>query len=235
MLLKGKVVEASSLKEHEKIVLFDLMNQFYDHVALTDFLKDFAEKDYCILLRDETEAIRGFSTQKIISVDVEDKQFFGVFSGDTIIHKNHWGSLELYRVFARYFTQLARQYDVFYWFLISKGYKTYKILPLFFKAFYPRNRVTTPELEKKIMDNFGNERYPGEYDQQTGVIDYRGIKDKLKEGVADLTEKHLKDQHIAFFSQVNPGYVKGDDLVCIARLEKDNLNKTAIRLLLGDG
>ena len=111
MLLKGKVVEASSLKEHEKIVLFDLMNQFYDHVALTDFLKDFAEKDYCILLRDETEAIRGFSTQKIISVDVEDKQFFGVFSGDTIIHKNHWGSLELYRVFTRYFMKTKRFCD----------------------------------------------------------------------------------------------------------------------------
>lgn len=55
---------------------------------------------------------------------------------------------------------------------------------------------------KKIMDNFGENFYPKEYNKKTGVIEYKKIKkDKLKEGVADITERHLKNKDIKFFSR----------------------------------
>jgi hypothetical protein len=254
MALKGEIVEVGSLKEEEITAMFSLMDEFYDHMSASVFIKDLREKDYCILLHDETRTIKGFSTQKLMRLKIDDEiiqdEFrggiiqdelthdeiiHGVFSGDTIIHRDYWGSLELHKVFAEFFIQLGKQYEVFYWFLISKGYKTYKMLPVFFNDFYPNYKIKTPEFEQSIMHTFGREKSPGEYDEKTGVIHYRGVKDKLKEGVADITERQLKDKNVEFFVKANPGYIEGNDLVCLTRLSEGNLRRTPQRLLLGGG
>jgi hypothetical protein len=231
--LYGEMVEAHSLNVNEKDAMYELMQTYYDGMVHDAFLRDLHEKDCCVLLRDASGCLRGFSTQKLVRLEMDGKTVHGVFSGDTIIRKEDWGSLELFRVFTRHFLQTGRQYKEFYWFLISKGYKTYKILPLFFNEFYPRCQAETPAYEKALIDAFGSGRYPGEYDQASGVIVYRKQKDKLKQGVADIGEKHLRDEHITFFLQANPGYDRGNDLVCLARLDELNLNRAAHRLLLG--
>jgi len=53
-----------------------------------------------------------------------------------------------------------------------------------------------PEKFKNIMDLFGEIKYPNEYNKENGVIEYKGIKDSLKKGVADITEKELKDKKV---------------------------------------
>jgi hypothetical protein len=234
MELHGQLMEASKLTDNNIRAMFELMDTFYDQMFYSNFIRDLSEKDYCILLLDEAGCIKGFSTQKLITVPLNGKEVHGVFSGDTIIHKEYWGSMELYKVFAQSFIQSGSQYPEFYWFLISKGYKTYKMLPLFFKSFYPNCQESTPTYEKQIMDVFGHLKYPGEYNEMTGVVEYRGQKDKLKEHVADITEKQLRDKNIRYFINANPGYSIGHDLVCLTRLNADNLRPTARRLFVGE-
>lgn len=231
--LHGNIIEVQQLTEQEKKTMFSLMELFYDDTTYSVFIKDLEEKDYCILLFDSDNKIKGFSTQKIMSVAVGKEIVFGVFSGDTIIHKDYWGSMELYKLFAKFFIRYGKQYGSFYWFLISKGYKTYKMLPLFFNKFYPNCNERTPAFEQEIIHSFAQGKYPDEYDREAGVIFYKGIKDKLKAGVADVTEKQVKDIHVSYFLKLNPEYFKGNDLVCIAKLTEENLKPVARRLLLG--
>jgi hypothetical protein len=139
--------------------------------------------------------------------------------------------MALFKVFARTFFSDRFPKENFYWFLISKGYKTYKMLPTFFNDFYPNYFSATPGFEQAVMNTFGKTKYPDEYNEKTGVIEYIGIKDKLKSGVADVTEKLSEDGHIRFFLDRNPGYGNGNDLVCIASLNKDNLKKSVRRTL----
>ncbi len=233
MSLKGKIVEIGELDQSHKVTLYQLMNSFYDDLTSEAFYRDLDNKDHCILLLNQFGSIVGFSTQVSISLEVEGRQVAGVFSGDTIIHPDYWGSLELFKVFTKQYILGRNKADSIYWFLISKGYKTYKMLPLFFNEFYPNYRVETPEFEQKLMNEFGKTYYPEEYNLNTGVIHYKGIKDKLKEGVADVTERQLKDPDVAFFLRANPEYGIGNDLVCVTYLSEDNLNYTAKRLLLG--
>lgn len=233
MGLYGKIIERKSLTKAEIAEMFQLMEQFYDDTSFSVFLKDLQEKDYCILLYAENRLLRGFSTQMILSVQVGDEKVHGIFSGDTIIHKDYWGSLELFKIFAKYFIPLGSKYPDFYWFLITKGYKTYKMLPVFFKQFYPNCEKSTPKYEQEILHAFGRIKFPNEYEETSGVIVYRGIKDKLKSGVADITESRLKDKHIQHFLRLNPEYYKGNDLVCITRLTADNFHPAVRRLLLG--
>lgn len=234
MSLFAEMIEVNRLSQQQIQTMYSLMNTFYDQVVYSNFIKDLEEKDFCIILLDERRLLRGFSTQKLVRISVEDKDIHGVFSGDTIIHKDYWGSMELYKVFTQSFLQYSKKHSEFYWFLISKGYKTYKMLPLFFKSFYPNYQVETPKYEKKIMDAFGLIRYPNEYKVSSGVIEYLGLKDKLKEGVADITEKQLRDKNIQFFVEVNPKHNRGYDLVCLAPFNENNLTATAKRLFMGE-
>jgi hypothetical protein len=234
MKVFGELIEVEKLSEVSIKTMFMIMDAYYDQMTYLNFLNDLREKDFCILIKDEIGRIQGFSTQKLISFPLNDKVIHGVFSGDTIIDKNYWGSFELYKVFGKSFTKYCNLFPEFYWFLISKGYKTYKMLPLFFKIFYPNYSNPIPEYEKQVLDAFGHFKYPNIYNARIGVIEYPQGKDKLKDGVADITSKQLKDKNIQFFLKSNPNYILGHDLVCLARLDTDNLKPTAKRLFVGE-
>jgi len=233
MKLNGKLVKIKDICGQDTEAMFSLMDEYYDNMSFDVFLLDLHNKDYCVLLYDENDRLKGFSTQKILCVPVGGKDVCGVFSGDTIIDKSCWGSTELFKVSIRFFVEYGKQFDEFYWFLISKGYKTYKILPAFFDVFYPRRGMPAPPAAKKIMDAYASLVYPGEYDGADGVIKYKTVKDKLKDGVADITEMTLKNEHVAFFAEANPTYTRGDDLVCLAEMSENNLTAFARKRILG--
>ena len=231
-MLKGKVQPVSEFTENEISAMYSLMEQFYDDTDEKVFRRDFFSKDYCLVLRHETDGIVGFTTQKIMELDVNGKKVHGVFSGDTIIHKKHWGDIELFKVWAGFWFEFAERYDEFYWFLICKGYKTYRILPLFWTEFYPNCRCDTPKFEQDIIDAYASALYPNEYDRQSGVIVNKGVKDKLRSGVADIGAHEMKNRDIAFFCKANPDYVKGNDLACLARIDRSKLKRRAAELVL---
>lgn len=233
MQLNSEIIAVDLLTDHLKSSMYKLMVEFYDQTNYVVFLHDLKDKDYCILLYTPDNELRGFTTVKQVRFTLDDTDIFGVFSGDTIIHSDNWGSLELFKSFAKLVFELGSYHQDFYWFLISKGYRTYRMLPVFFKEFYPNYQHTTPAYEQSIINGFGMYKYPEEFDLLSGVVCYKGIKDKLKLGVADITDKQLRDKNIAYFVDKNPGYIQGNDLVCLARLHPDSLREPARRLLLG--
>lgn len=230
-MLKGLIKPADQYGEEDLSAMYRLMSAFYDDTDENTFRKDFGAKDYCLALYHESDGLVGFTTQKVMHVPVDGKEIHGIFSGDTIIHKEHWGDLELFRVWARFWFDFAAQYETFYWFLICKGYKTYCMLPLFFTEFYPTYRFPTPPYEQRIMNAYAESLYGKAYNYDTGVIEYPARKDKLKSGVADIGSRELRNKDIAYFTQANPGYRSGNDLVCLAKLDRTLLRKHAGKLL----
>lgn len=220
-----KIIAPAELDAVQKDRMFQLMATHYDGVKPDVFLQDLQEKDAVILLEEEGEVI-GFSTQKII----ETHGIRAVFSGDTIIGRAHWGTQQLSRAFARHF--FSHPDGPLYWFLISKGYKTYKYLPTFFRTFYPRYDQETPADMKMLLDALGQRLYPDTYCPKTGVITYGEKKDRLKPELVDLSARE-GDPHYDFFVQANPNFASGDDLACITLLSRDNLRKGTERILFG--
>lgn len=230
-MLRGVVKPIGEYKKQEIEVMYSLMEKFYNHTDEAVFQHDFFEKDYCLALYHETDGLVGFTTQKIMEIEIEGKLVHGIFSGDTIIHKKYWGDMELFKVWADFWFDYAEQYEEFYWFLICKGYKTYRMLPLFWTEFYPNRHGKTPAYEQSIMNAYASRLYPKEYNAKTGVVEYLGQKDRLKAGVADIGSREMKNPDIAFFSSVNPGYIVGNDLVCLAKIDKSMLKKRAVGIL----
>lgn len=234
--LDGEIVGINSLAESNIDEMYRLMNSYYDNVSRETFQRDLSEKRDIILLRNSDERkIKGFSTLMLLEQMVDGFPITALFSGDTIIDKEYWGTNELPKWWGRYaFSLIDEMPDKeLYWFLMSKGYKTYRFLPVFFNEFYPRRGVDFPEREKRILDAFASSKFPNNYNPETGIISFEGKKDHLKHGVADIDESRMKNPDIQYFLEMNPHWEQGDELACLVRLTKDNFNRIGHRVING--
>ncbi|MBR1898227.1 MAG: hypothetical protein IJ825_05030 [Oscillospiraceae bacterium] len=230
--MTGEMRPASLCTEAEIQAMYALMEVHYDNTDPAVFRRDLHDKDYVLLLHEGGEIV-GFTTQKLVTVPLNGRKVQGVFSGDTIIRRDLWGDTELFRTWAQFWFPYAEAHGELYWFLICKGYKTYRILPLFWREFYPSRRKETPPEMQEIMDAYASQLYPDDYNPQTGVIEYRHAKDRLRFGIADIDEKQLRHPDTAYFAERNPGHAKGNDLVCLARIDRSCMRPQTERILFG--
>lgn len=232
--LSGEIIDISQLSLQQINDMYNLMNKYYENIKRDNFKKDLLEKRKVILLRDSIEEdIKGFSTLMLLEQEINGDDITALFSGDTIIDKEYWGESELPKWWGRYaFSLIDEMPDrELHWFLMSKGYKTYRFLPVFFNEFYPRRNVEFPQREKEILDALAYAKFPRNYNAETGIISFDGKKDHLKQGIADIDESRMKNQDIQYFVERNPNWQQGDELACLVRLTKDNFNKMAHRVI----
>lgn len=232
--LTGMIVPVSDLREETVDTLFHLFQRHYLNVTNEGFKRDLHEKEWIILLRDsQYENIRGFSTLTVMHVAVDDVLIAVAFSGDTIIDREYWGEQQLVRSWYQLMERLRIKCDPMklYWFLISKGYRTYLYLPTFFKDFYPRYDYNTPQFEQNLIDTLGPLKYPHSFNPKTGVIEFNEPEGNLTDELAQVPARRLRDPNVKFFLKRNPGYVKGNELVCVAEFSPDNLRPLTRRLV----
>ena len=112
-----------------------------------------------------------------------------LFSGDTVIDRGYWGDSALMHVWGRFALTLIdeRPESELYWFLIAKGYKTYRFLPVFFHEFDPHPARTTPDRARAVIDALARNKYPRDFDADRGVIRAGAGHDRLRSGVAEIT------------------------------------------------
>jgi hypothetical protein len=228
------VVHASEVDLALEQELFGLYEQYYDDVSLPTFRRDLRRKEWVILLKERLSGgIKGFSTLCTVNVRVDGEDVAGAFSGDTIVDRDAWGEHELVKTWYRLMERVRfdnRPRRV-YWFLISKGYRTYLYLPTFFHRFFPRSGVDTPVYEQGLIDAFGGLMYAKDFNAKTGVIEFERSEGRLKEEHAGVPVHRLKDPNVAFFTQRNPGYRDGNELVCVAEFAPSNLREFGLRLV----
>lgn len=231
-MLKGKVCFVKNLVQDEIEAMFELMNGYYENMEYNNFILDLQNKENLILLKDENNLVKGFSTIVFYDLEIKNKTYKILFSGDTIIHQDYWAHNDLANVWLQYAIKKQQEFkQPLYWLLISKGYKTYKYLTTFFKEYYPNQNKTTPELEQSILDKFGETFYPDKYDKMQGILKMEGCKDFLKEEYAKIPDEKMKDKVVKYFLEKNPYYYKGNELVCITDLSMENVNNAGKRLL----
>lgn len=235
MALKGFIISASALSQKQKQEMYALMVQHFDNVFRSQFEKDLAAKDWVILLLDEVSGeLKGFSTQSLFEHNYKDESLLIMFSGDTIIHPDFWGSFVLPITWGRLMLSIRSQYrnKKLYWMLISKGFRTYRFLPVFYYKFFPRYDQATPEWEDGLIHSLGKRKFPGQYDETSGIVRAATHSQCLKAGLVTVKEtQRKKNPHIDFFIQTNPKFHCGDELVCIAPFDEANIKPYILREL----
>lgn len=215
---RSDVVPRASLTRRDRDAMFALYTTYFATSDRIAFERDLGEKEWVILLCDDAGNIEGFST--LMRMHVAGATVF--FSGDTIVARHRWSSLDLPRLWARHVFGHADAST--YWFLISSGWRTYRYLPLFFRDFYPRDATMKPLLDAVASAKFGDA-----YDARTGVIRL-ATPAPLREGISD-PEARMTNPHVRFFVEANPGHAGGDELACLVRVAVDNLTAAGLRMI----
>ncbi len=224
----------AGLRSVEVEEMFGLYSAYFEATSEPAFREDLAEKDYVIVLRDAASRIRGFSTGKVIELPGEGLPARAVYSGDTIIHHECWGEQTLPLAFAAQCGRIKAQRpeEPLYWFLITKGYRTYRYLALFFHEYFPRWDRPTPAGAQSLLDRLARCKFGGAYQAESGIIRYPASRGHLRGPWADVREAMLRKPEVLFFLERNPGYREGDELACLAELSAENIRPIARRAFL---
>jgi len=232
-LLHGQMVKVRDLGNDDIGRMIELFKIYFANIKDEKFLKDLYTKDCVLLLKDAHETIQGFTTIKFLKVNIESKSIRAIFSGNTIIAKDFWGKSDMPRVWMQcMLAEKGKNLDQpLYWFLICSGYKTYKMLPNYFREFWPRyDRPMPPEI-KKTIDFLAASMFGSDYDRKTGIIRFSDTQERLRGEYSKISEALLTDPHINFFAQANPGHHLGHELACLADFCDENLNDYAHQTL----
>src|SRR2546421_4072621 len=168
--------KVSACSADEKETFYRLLCQCFLGVSWHDFMRDFQEKDAVMILRKEHSEgeIVGWSTLMVLTLALPTTEIKAVFSGDTVVLPAYRSGIGLGVELSRYFMQTWEQFPqhTVYYILISKGWRTYKIMPFFFKEFFPCYYKPSSPYDKAVMDAFGKKKYPYHYNPATGVVTF---------------------------------------------------------------
>ncbi|MBF0523265.1 MAG: hypothetical protein HQL24_09455 [Candidatus Omnitrophica bacterium] len=230
--LISKIIEVGQTDDGLLDAMFHLMDQTYSGVTLDRMKQDLSNKQYLLSLLDDAGELRGFTTIQIFDSHFRGKTVKIIYSGDTVIGQEFRGELELMRAWWQFVDMIQRKHQDkdLYWMLISKGWRTYKFLPLFFKEFYPNKSCETPKEFQEFIDRLGSFKFPKEH--KRGLVIPKQ-PDFLRIGRSDVPEYRKDDADILFFLGKNPDFYKGTELVCVAKLHSSNLTKGGVRFSNG--
>jgi hypothetical protein len=224
----------SALGEEERRAMASLYLAHYDGSSESMFFHDLARKDEVLLVRQE-ETVVGFTTIRVFEREWDGREIRVVYSGDTIVDRKHWGQQALAFDWIARAGALKRERPELplYWFLLVKGHRTFRYLPLFGKTFFPHWQADRSDL-KPLADLLAGAMFPRDYNARTGVVEFEQSRGHLKSEIAMPAADELERADVRFFLERNPGFQRGHELVCICELEPHNMKALTRRLFARD-
>ena len=220
----------NSLSIDERAAMSRIYLTYYDNADEKIFFRDLDAKTEVDILYCEDELI-GFSTLLLYDARWLGQTTHIAYSGDTVVHREHWGQQALPSAWLRRMGRLSADNPAIpiYWFLLVKGHRTYRFLPSFAREFYPSPGIELPDL-KLFAGQLAAKKFEKDYNPATGIVEFERSLGNLKKEVAYPSERELNNPAVRFFLEKNPDYLKGHELVCLCRVASDNLKPFARRI-----
>jgi len=230
--LHVRVRPVETLAPAEIRIMFELFRAYYADVDFERFTQDLKSKDTVFIIDDRYRSMVEFSTLAVLEIKIGSEPVRVVFSGDTIIDRKHWGSQAFAFAWIREIARIksAAPNKPLYWLLISKGYRTYRYLDAFALEFTPDWRGSVhPELDA-LRNAIAVQMFEDYFDAQSGIVSWPEPRGRLVSELVALSERELQRADVRFFVERNPGFARGDELVCLCRLEDDNMKPMTRRI-----
>jgi hypothetical protein len=225
-----RLVPRAAITPVEKAGMFTLLTQHFSGVTPEQFARDLAEKNLALLLERREELV-GFSTLAAYATTFENAAVNVLYSGDTIVTPNAWGTSALPRAWVAGVDSLRAKLPPgkCYWLLLTSGFRTYRFLPVFWREFFPRFDEPTPAGTQRLLNQLARDRFGTQFDPGTGIVRFTRPQ-KLRSALKQVPAGREHDPHISFFISRNMGHGNGDELVCLTELCPGNLTAAGRRM-----
>lgn len=220
--IKMRFKKREDITLDECLGMYELFKVYYQNTPFSQFLEDFSKKTGAHIAKRKTDGkVVGFSTAVATNImGPKGKEVRVLFSGDTVMSKEYWGTTAFPQSFFRWLLaeRLAHPTTEMYWFLISMGYRTYLILANNFYKYYPNIDGDDPHL-REVAFAASEHLFPGTLNRETGLLDFGDDACALSDFVTPITDKERAVPKIAFFESRNPGWAQGDEMACVGSLD----------------
>lgn len=230
--MRALLIQRDFLTPSLELQMFRLLETQFDGLDLEIFRADLDNKNWVLLVQSDDEAsLLGFTTLAHYSRCFDGEALDVIVSGDTVMTPDGWRrcSLSHFWIPAIEHIRDLHARGPLYWLLISSGFRSYRFLPVFAKSYYPCHARPTPERVKALIDYLARDRFGKQYDPITGLVKFNNPQ-TLKPHLQDIRSERVSNPDVEYFLKANPGYNEGDELVCLASLERDNYTKLASKL-----
>jgi hypothetical protein len=227
------LVRRDALRPRQRDEMFELLSRHFEGVTRGQFERDLAEKNWVVEIRREGSLL-GFSTLLVCEVQFEGRELTAIYSGDTIVAPEAWGSPALARTWIAAVNYLRTAFPgrPCHWLLLTSGFRTYRFLPVFWREFFPRYDVPAPPHQQRLLDHLAALRYGASYDAEAGLVRFPRPQ-KLRGPLGTVPTGRTSDRHVAFFLARNPDHAAGDELACITEIHEANLTRAGQRMVAG--
>lgn len=225
-------VAVSQLTAGDRARMLELFSSYFANVSAAQFAADLAAKDSVLLIRDRQGVLQGFSTVRWITCSVAGMTETAIFSGDTVLQPALWGRTYWIRAWAlAMFSEWTRRgRPPVWWLLLTATHRSYRCLPAFFRQFFPGIGRELPTHERQVRDSFLASLFPSEFYPDRGVVRLSRANPVLPQFTRLATEG-MNHRDAEYFAECNPGFLRGDFLVCLAKCSLENLTPQGLRLI----
>ena len=216
-----------TLSPAQREEMFALLARHFEGVTRGQFERDLAEKNWVVEIRRDGRLL-GFSTLLVAEENFDGGALTAIYSGDTIVAPEAWGSPALARTWIAAVNHLraAAPDRPCHWLLLTSGFRTYRFLPVFWREFFPRHDAPTPTHARRLLDHLAGTRYGAGYDAARGIVRFPD-----PQRLRALPAARTNDAHVAFFHARNPGHARGDELACLTEISAANLTAAGRRMI----
>lgn len=232
-LLRASIIPANSVGTETRARMFELFSRYYTDISKESFATDLSKKNHVILVHDTGDGtLQGFTTIQVLERRIGGRNMRALFSGDTIVAREYWGQTELHRAFLKYLVnlKLKNPFSPLYWFLITKGYKTYLLMARNLLKYWPRCDCPTPEWEASVIETLAKEKYGDAWVPGQGILRFKECPGRLIETVAPITDDIMALPEVRFFVDRNPGHVAGDEFCSLGVIDNRQIVTSALKL-----
>ncbi|MCX6951148.1 MAG: hypothetical protein NTV51_03040 [Verrucomicrobia bacterium] len=221
----------AALSAGERDAMFALLAEHFEGVTRDQFERDLAEKNWVVRLH-HGDRLVGFTTLLVGESVFDGRTLTAIYSGDTIVAPEAWGSPALARAWIASVNHLRATLPPrpCYWLLLTSGFRTYRFLPVFWQQFFPHHARSTPPATQRLLDHLAGERYGGAFDRASGVVRFPHPQ-SLRATLASVPAGRIADPHVAFFLRRNPLHAAGEELVCLTEIHEGNLTAAGRRMV----
>jgi hypothetical protein len=228
--VNGELIERSALGSGEIEEMYRLFTSHFELVSESQFRADLAGKHWVIRLHDRG-ALQGFTSLQLLHTQLADAPVSVLYSGDTIVRPEARSTTLLARTWIEAVRRIGERSDVtnLHWLLLVSGFRTYRLLPLFWRQFFPHFGQATPARVRTGIDTLAASMFGACYDRSAGIVRFANPQ-PLRPELGHVPAHRLVDPHVNFFVGANPGHAEGDELVCWTRLSHGNLTEAGKRM-----
>jgi hypothetical protein len=226
----GELLPRAALGVDEVADMYRLFTTHFERVSEPRFRADLDEKDWVIRVRD-AKSLLGFTSLKLLRSRAGARDLEVLYSGDTIMKPEARSTTLLARTWIDSVRRISER-DAnaqMHWLLLVSGFRTYRLLPVFWREFFPNCLQPTPPQVRSTVDELAGALFGAGYDARAGVVRF-DCPQPLRPELSRIPESRLADPHVRFFADANPGHAAGDELVCWTRLAHDNLTAAGARM-----